>query len=53
MLSDAGVDIEDIAGAAGHVNSSVTRNVYWHQIADKVSKAAAAMDQIFGEVSGS
>jgi integrase len=53
VLSDAGVDIEDIADAAGHINSSVTRNVYRHQIADKVSKAAVAMDQIFGEVSGS
>jgi integrase len=53
VLSDAGVDIEDIADAAGHINSSVTREVYRHQIADKVSKAAAAMDQIFGQVSGS
>jgi integrase len=53
VLSDAGVDIDDIADAAGHVNSSVTRNVYRHQIADKVTKASAAMDQIFGQVSGS
>jgi integrase len=53
VLSDAGVDIEDIADAAGHVNSSVTRNVYRHQIADKVTKAATAMDEIFGQVSGS
>jgi integrase len=52
VLSDAGVDIEDIADAAGHINSSVTRNVYRHQIADKVTKAAAAMDQIFGRVRG-
>jgi integrase len=48
-----GVDIDDIADAAGHVNSSVTRNVYRHQMADQVTKAAAAMDQIFGQVSGS
>lgn len=48
VLSDAGVDIDAIADAAGHVNSTVTREVYRHQIADKVSRAAAAMDQIFG-----
>jgi len=27
--------------------------VYRHQIADKVSRAAAVMDDIFGKVSGS
>ncbi|WP_300610018.1 site-specific integrase [Trebonia sp.] len=48
VLSDAGVDIELIADAAGHVNSGVTRTVYRHQIADKVAKAAAAMDDVFG-----
>jgi integrase len=53
VLSDAGIDIEAIADAAGHANSSVTRTVYRHQIADKVSRAAAAMDEIFGRVSGS
>jgi hypothetical protein len=31
----------------------VTRTVYRHQIADVVSRAAAAMDDIFGKVSGS
>ena len=53
VLSAAGVDIEAIADAAGHVNSNVTRTVYRHQIADKVTGAAAAMDEIFGKVSGS
>lgn len=55
VLSDAGVDIEDIADAAGHVTSSVTRNVYRHQLADKLTRAPAAMDAILhpGEVSGS
>lgn len=53
VLSDAGVDIEAIADAAGHVNSNVTRTVYRHQIADKVTRASAAMDDIFGKVSGS
>jgi integrase len=54
VLSDAGVDIEDIADAAGHVTSAVTRNVYRHQLADKLTKAPAAMDRILGtgEVSG-
>ena len=53
VLSDAGVDIEAIADAAGHVNSNVTRTVYRHQIADTVSAAARTMDDIFGRVSGS
>jgi len=55
VLSHAGVDIEDIADAAGHVNSTITREVYRHQIADKVTKAPAAMDGILNpaEVNGS
>ena len=55
VLSDAGVDIEDIADAAGHVTSAVTRNVYRHQLADRLTKAPAAMDAIFSpaEVQGS
>ncbi len=54
ILSDAGVDIEDIADAAGHITSAVTRNVYRHQLADKLTKASAAMDAILNpaEVSG-
>lgn len=48
VLSDAGIDIEAIADAAGHVNSTVTREVYRHQIADKVTRTADVMDQIFG-----
>jgi integrase len=54
ILSDAGVDIEDIADAAGHITSAVTRNVYRHQLADRLTKASAAMDSIFSpaEVSG-
>jgi integrase len=53
VLSDAGVDMEVIADSVGHVNSTVTRTVYRHQIADKVARAAAAMDQIFGAGSAS
>lgn len=48
VLSDAGVDIELIADAAGHINSTITREVYRHQISDKVARAAVAMDQVFG-----
>jgi IS30 family transposase len=47
------VDIEKIAEAVGHINSTITRTVYRHQIADKVTVAATAMDSIFGEASGS
>jgi len=53
VLSDSGVDIEQIADAVGHVNSTVTKSVYRHQIADKVTVAATAMDAIFGQASGS
>ena len=53
VLSDSGVDIEKIADAVGHVNSTVTKTVYRHQIADKVTVAATAMDAIFGQASGS
>ena len=39
VLSDSGVDIEHIADAVGHVNSTITKTVYRHQIADKVTVA--------------
>jgi site-specific recombinase XerC len=48
MLSGSGVDIEEIADAVGHINSTVTRAVYRHQIADEITSAATAMDAIFG-----
>ena len=53
MLSDSGVDIEQIADAVGHVNSTVTKAVYRHQIADEITSVATAMDAIFGEAKGS
>jgi integrase len=53
VLSDAGVDIEKIADAVGHVNSTITKAVYRHQIADEVTSVATAMDSIFGEAKGS
>ena len=53
VLSDSGVDIEKIADAVGHVNSTVTKAVYRHQIADEITSAATVMDSIFGEASSS
>jgi integrase len=53
VLSDSGVDIEKIADAVGHVNSTVTKAVYRHQIADEITSAATVMDSIFGEANGS
>lgn len=47
VLSHAGVDIDQIADAAGHINSNVTRTVYRHQLADKVASAATVMDATF------
>jgi hypothetical protein len=37
----------------GHVNSTVTKTVYRHQIADEITSAATAMEAIFGEASSS
>lgn len=48
VLSAHGVSIDEIADAAGHINATVTRTVYRHQISDVVAGAAAAMDAIFG-----
>jgi IS30 family transposase len=45
--------IEEIADAVGHINSTITKAVYRHQIRDEVTAAATAMDGIFGEASGS
>ena len=53
VLSDSGIDIEQIADAVGHINSTVTKAVYRHQIADEITSVATAMDVIFGEAKGS
>ena len=52
VLSNAGVDIEEIADAVGHINSTVTKAVYRHQIADEITSAATTMDAIFRDASG-
>jgi voltage-gated potassium channel len=46
VLSHGGTDIEVIADAMGHANSNVTRTVYRHGLADRISAAASAFDQI-------
>ena len=53
VVSDSGVDNEQIADAVGHINSTVTKTTYRHQIADKVTAAATVMDTVFGEASSS
>jgi hypothetical protein len=45
------VDLEQIADAVGHVNSTVTKAVYRHRIAEEITKVATAMDATFGEAS--
>jgi integrase len=52
ILSDAGVDIDQIADAAGHINSNVTKTVYRHQLADKISTVARVMDSTFRTAGG-
>jgi integrase len=44
--SPDGIDIEVIADAMGHANSNVTRTVYRHGLADRISAAASAFDRI-------
>ena len=46
VLSHGGTDIEVIADAMGHSNSNVTRTVYRHGMADRISAAASAFDQM-------
>jgi len=48
QMSAAGVDVEVIADHVGHVNSTVTREVYSHQLADEVGTAAVVFDGLYG-----
>lgn len=50
QMSDAGIDCEVIADHVGHVNSTVTRSVYRHQLAEQVGAAAAVFDAMYPEV---
>jgi hypothetical protein len=47
------VHTEQIADAVGHVNSTVTKTIYRHQIADEIITVATAMDAIFGKARSS
>ncbi|MGO9080446.1 MAG: tyrosine-type recombinase/integrase [Streptosporangiaceae bacterium] len=51
-LSDAGVDIERIADAVGYVNSTITRGVYRHSLADKITETATVMDRLYPQGGG-
>lgn len=46
VLSDRGVDIEQISDAVGHINSHITKSTYRHQIRDEVQAAAVTWDSI-------
>jgi integrase len=48
QLSEAGVDVEEIADACGHTNSNVTRGTYRHQLADVVAAPAMVFDTKYG-----
>jgi len=50
VLCHGGTDIEVIADAMGRSNSNVTRTVYRHQLADRISAAASAFDAIMPRV---
>jgi site-specific recombinase XerD len=48
QMSQAGVDLEEIADHVGHINSNVTRGVYRHLLTDKLWTAAVAFDKLYG-----
>jgi integrase len=52
VMSAAGTDIEVVSDLVGHSNSHITRTVYAHAIADKISAAAQVMDSIYGAGAG-
>ncbi|QGN49248.1 tyrosine-type recombinase/integrase [Micromonospora sp. WMMC415] len=47
LLSDSGVNIEQIADLCGHSGTTVTENVYRHQLRPVLLSGAVAMDRIF------
>lgn len=50
LLSDHGLQIEEISRLVGHSGTSVTERVYRHQIRPVVERGAEAMDDIFGSI---
>lgn len=47
LLSDGGVQLEDISRLVGHTGTTVTEKVYWHQLRPVIQHGAVAMDRIF------
>jgi integrase len=47
LLSDAQVPIEQIARLVGHSGTSVTEQIYRHQLRPVLEDGATAMDRIF------
>ena len=46
-LSDSGMSLEQISRLVGHSGTSVTEEVYRHQIRPVIQDGATVMDQIF------
>ncbi len=49
LLSDSGMAVDEISKLVGHSNSTVTEEVYRHQIRPVIQTGAVAMDGIFGD----
>ncbi|GAA2699226.1 site-specific integrase [Nonomuraea recticatena] len=49
IMSDHGVSIETIADLVGHSGTSVTEEVYRHQLKPVITKGAETMNAIFGD----
>ncbi|GAA4978092.1 site-specific integrase [Yinghuangia aomiensis] len=49
LLSDSGMSVDEISKLVGHSNSTVTEEVYRHQIRPVIQTGAVAMDGIFGD----
>jgi integrase len=48
LLSDSGIPIEEISRLVGHSSTTVTEQVYRHQIRPVIQDGATAMDRLFG-----
>ena len=48
IMSNNGVDIQDISDMVGHKSTHVTETVYRHVIAPTVKGGAGVMDSVFG-----
>jgi len=48
ILSDAGVQLEEISRLVGHAGTTVTELVYRHQLKPVIQTRATVMDRLFG-----